>query len=215
MAPKRKGGASKKKASAKQRSKKAKSRGSTRASRAKKPAAKRSPARKSTAKRSRAKKPAARRSRAKKPAARRSAGKKRAAKKKAAAKRPANRAMSKKFLDEQRNALVAERSTYLRQADALREEAEELAANMEPGDVQFDEESGEGATVAVERERDLALSAQARAEIEDIDNALARIDAGVYGVCQQCGKPIPKERLRALPQAALCVACKSGGFGRR
>jgi DnaK suppressor protein len=69
--------------------------------------------------------------------------------------------------------------------------------------------------VAVERERDLALSAQARAEIEDIDNALARIDAGEYGVCQQCGKLIPRERLRALPQAALCVACKSGGFGRR
>jgi DnaK suppressor protein len=123
--------------------------------------------------------------------------------------------MSTKFLDEQSKALIAERSTYLRQADALRDEAEELAANMEPGDVQFDEESGEGATVAVERERDLALSAQARAEIEDIDSALARIDAGGYGVCQQCGKPIPRERLRALPQAALCVACKSGGFGRR
>ena len=67
----------------------------------------------------------------------------------------------------------------------------------------------------VERERDLALSAQALAAVEDIDRALAKIDAGTYGICERCGKPIPKERLRALPYAALCVACKSGGLTTR
>jgi DnaK suppressor protein len=81
--------------------------------------------------------------------------------------------------------------------------------------VQFDEESGEGDTLAVERERDLALSAQARVAIEEIDAALAKIDSGTYGVCEQCGERIPKERLRALPYARLCVKCKSGGLGRR
>ena len=81
--------------------------------------------------------------------------------------------------------------------------------------MQFDEESGEGDTLAVERERDLALSAQASAAVEEIDIALAKIKEGTYGVCEQCHNAIPKERLRALPYAALCVQCKSAGFTSR
>ena len=95
------------------------------------------------------------------------------------------------------------------------QEAEMLAEDMEPGDIQFDEESGEGDTLGVERERDLQLSALARAAVDEIDRALAKMDAGTYGVCERCGNPIPKARLKALPYAALCVACKSGGLARR
>jgi len=120
-----------------------------------------------------------------------------------------------KFLEAQRAALLEERETYTRHASERRAEAEQLAADREPGDVQFDEESGQGDTMNVERERDLALSAQALAAVEDIDKALAKIDAGTYGICERCGQPIPKERLRALPYAALCVACKSGGLTSR
>ena len=103
----------------------------------------------------------------------------------------------------------------MHQADALQAEADSLAAEREPGDVQFDEESGEGDTLAVERERDLALSAQARAAIDQIDTAIAKIHEGTYGQCENCGTAIPKERLKALPYAALCVKCKSGGLGLR
>ena len=120
-----------------------------------------------------------------------------------------------KFLLGQVDALTSERVTYLHQAASLRAEADLLVAEREPGDVQFDEESGEGDTLAVERERDLALSAQASAAVEEIDIALAKIKDGTYGVCEQCHNTIPKERLRALPYAALCVQCKSAGFTRR
>src|SRR5207248_11472012 len=121
----------------------------------------------------------------------------------------------KKFLQEQRALLMAERQTYTQQAESLKAEAEQLAEDMEPGDIQFDEESGEGGTMNVERERDLALSAQAQAAVEEIDRALAKIGAGTYGICEQCKQPIPRARLKALPYAALCVACKSGGLSRR
>ncbi len=134
---------------------------------------------------------------------------------KAAAKDGGHAPAVDRFLAEQRAELVTERANYVEAAESLRLEAEMLAEDMEPGDIQFDEESGEGDTLNVERERDLALSAQARAAVDEIDHALAKMDAGTYGVCERCGNPIPKARLKALPYAALCVACKSGGLSRR
>jgi DnaK suppressor protein len=120
-----------------------------------------------------------------------------------------------KFLDEVRELLIADRAIYSEQATSLRAEADSLALEREPGDVQFDEESGEGGTVTVDRERNLALSGQALLAVEEIDDALKRIDDKTYGYCERCFQPIPKPRLRALPYARLCVACKSGGLSRR
>ena len=129
---------------------------------------------------------------------------------KAAARPPAD-----KFLHEQLALLDQERTVYSEQAEALKAEADQMAQEMEPGDIQFDDESGEGATANIDRERDLALSAQARAAVDEIDHAVAKIRQGTYGTCESCGQPIPKARLKALPQARLCVACKSGGLSRR
>jgi DnaK suppressor protein len=120
-----------------------------------------------------------------------------------------------KFLDEVRELLVDDRAIYQEQATSLRAEADSLALEREPGDVQFDEESGEGGTVTVDRERNLALSGQAVLAVEEIDDALKRIEDKTYGYCERCFQPIPKPRLRALPYARLCVACKSGGLSRR
>jgi RNA polymerase-binding transcription factor DksA len=137
-----------------------------------------------------------------------------AAKKAAPAKRKLS-ATELKFIESQHELLLKERATYLRQADSLKAEADSLAELREPGDVQFDEESGEGDTLAVERERDLALSHQARAAVEEIDHALTKIDLGTYGICEVSGQPIPKERLKAIPWARERVEYKVGGFGRR
>ena len=51
---------------------------------------------------------------------------------------------------------------------------------------------------SAERERDAV-------ELRDVRDALQRMDAGVYGVCEECGKPIPLERLRAYPAARYDV----------
>ena len=103
----------------------------------------------------------------------------------------------------------------LRQADELQAEAELLASEREQGDTQFDEESGEGDTVSVERERDLALSATARQTVEDIERALDRMPTGTYGLCVTCGDRIPVARLEVLPWAVQCVKCKARGERRR
>jgi DnaK suppressor protein len=120
-----------------------------------------------------------------------------------------------KFLEEITELLAEERAIYQEQATSLRAEADSLALEREPGDVQFDEESGEGGTVTVDRERNLALSGQAALAVEEIDYATERVEDLTYGYCERCFQPIPKPRLRALPYARLCVACKSGGLSRR
>ena len=76
-----------------------------------------------------------------------------------------------KFLEEIEELLLEERAIYQEQATSLRAEADSLALEREPGDVQFDEESGEGGTVTVDRERNLALSGQAALAVEEIDYA--------------------------------------------
>ena len=137
------------------------------------------------------------------------AGNTKSAARKPAAKKPL---FDEKYLEKQRRLLLEERSRYIDSANRLKAEADSLVEEREPGDVQFDEESGEGDTLAVERERDLALSAHARAAVDQIDAALARIDDGTYGICLVSGKPIPRQRLNAIPWAAERVEYKAGGF---
>jgi RNA polymerase-binding transcription factor DksA len=119
-----------------------------------------------------------------------------------------------KFLDAQRLHLLEERRRLVHDAETLTAEANSLAELREPGDVQFDEESGEGDTLAVERERDLALSAQFLDQVDEIDRAMAKIGQGTYGICEISGLAIPKERLRAIPWCRERVEYKVGNFRR-
>ena len=161
----------------------------------------------------RAVKKAAAKEAVKKPAVKKPAVKK-AVQKPAAKKTAAKSPFGKKFVSQMEKRLLEERAKYLHSEENYRAEADALIEGREPGDVQFDEESGEGDTLAVERERDLALSAQARQAVEQIDAALDRIKAGTYGICTASGLAIPQERLKAIPWAAERVEYKVGGLGR-
>ena len=120
-----------------------------------------------------------------------------------------------KFLTAQRALLLEEKASLIGQAVRLEDEALSLITEQEMGDVQFDDEGGEGDTMVVERERDLALSAQARQTVADIDAALARLIEGTYGYSIESGRPISRERLEAIPWATVLVEEKVGGIGRR
>ena len=119
------------------------------------------------------------------------------------------------FIAQQRDLLHQSLKVALGQARMLQAEADQLAAEMEPGDVQFDDESGEGASASMEREKDLAMAAEKVLAAEDIERAITRLKNNVYGSCTSCNRPIPRMRLRALPQATLCIGCKNGGLSRR
>ncbi len=59
-----------------------------------------------------------------------------------------------------------------------------------------------------ERSKDLSLLEQTRLRAEALEAALRRWEAGEYGVCERCGRPIEGQRLEAIPEARLCVACQ-------
>ena len=186
---------------------------------AKAAAAKKAPPSKTAAakKTSTSKAAAAKKAPAKKAPAQKAPAKTVAAKKAPAKKAPAKKARQghgEKFVNEMKRKLLRERNKYLQSAEEYQAEANSLLEAREPGDVRFDEEGGEGDTVAVERDQDLVLSSQARHIVEQIDAALARIDAGVYGLCVVSGERIQQTRLRAIPWAAERVEAKTGGFGR-
>src|SRR5262245_23282813 len=128
---------------------------------------------------------------------------------------PSAPGLSPKTKERLKEKLLEEKARLQHQAEELVAEAEELAREREGGDTQFDEESGEGDTVNIERERDLLLSAQARHVVDEIDAALARLKKGTYGVCSYAGRKIPVERLEAIPWADVCVDCKARAERRR
>ena len=173
-----------------------------------------SPAKKSPAKRAAA--PGKDAAPAKKAAAKAAAPAKKAAAKAAPAKKAAKKGpvVLDKFQEAQKKMLLEERERMTRHSEVLKAEADSLALDREAGDTQFDDESGEGDTLAVERERDLVLSAQAQQTVAEIDHALAKLEDGTYGICEVSGQPIPKERLRAIPWARERVEYKATGFIR-
>ena len=69
-----------------------------------------------------------------------------------------------------------------------------------------DEHDPEGQTIAYERSQTGALIRQAEQHLVEIDAALDRVDAGTYGTCELCGRPISPARLEARPTARTCVS---------
>ena len=104
------------------------------------------------------------------------------------------------------DALGAERAAALAQIEALTREFDAVVAASRASNAD-DEHDPEGATIGFERAQLTALLAGARSRIAEVDDALRRVDAGTYGVCERCGRPIAQERLVVRPFARHCMAC--------
>ncbi len=116
---------------------------------------------------------------------------------------------------ELRERLISERRDLQTQYDDIEQSTFSTDQSDLTGEMGFDEEYADAGTATFERERDLSLVNNLRDLMDRIDKALAKMEQGTYGLCDRCGKPIEKARLKALPYAALCVACKSGGLSAR
>ena len=118
--------------------------------------------------------------------------------------RPGEEPWTDEELGEVRAELADEAAGLRAEIDQAQAQIQRLSDTVaEAGDDEADASSK-----LYEREHELALTRNTRELLEQTEHALARIDAGTYGVCESCGKPIGKARLLAFPRATLCVECK-------
>ncbi len=117
---------------------------------------------------------------------------------------------AKKNLEEERRRLSGARAD-------LEPEVEQEPAGGEAGSElsSVDQHPAEQATETFEREKDLSIENNIRDLLRKIEGALKRMDAGTYGLCERCGKPIEKARIKALPYAELCIKDAQAAQSRR
>lgn len=92
---------------------------------------------------------------------------------------------------------------------SIKADLDEIKAESQQDSLQelssYDQHQADVATETFEREKDLTILDQVEGELADVENALQRLDAGTYGICEACGKPIGDERLEALPATRFCL----------
>jgi DnaK suppressor protein len=117
-------------------------------------------------------------------------------------------ALSGKEIEELRASLLREREELQRQLAELEATSFSTPQSDISGETSFDEEYADSGTATFERERDLSLENNIRDLLGKIDKAISRMDEGTYGICERCGRPIEKARIKALPYASLCIKDK-------
>jgi len=110
-------------------------------------------------------------------------------------------------LDHFRNRLLEERKRAQDALEYLQKDDQGLLED-EREEIQSDNHLADDATSTYDRELDATLENNEERMLDAIDAALRRIDAGTYGICSNCGEPIPAERLEAVPWATQCIDCK-------
>jgi RNA polymerase-binding protein DksA len=110
--------------------------------------------------------------------------------------------------DRFRDALLEERRRVAAAIENIHDEHPGSMADETGEDAAFDNHLADTATETYDRELDYTLEENSEHVLADIDAALSRIEEGTYGICTNCGKQIPEERLEARPWATLCIDCK-------
>jgi DnaK suppressor protein len=113
--------------------------------------------------------------------------------------------LTKKEIDELRARLEEELAELQTQLSTLEEDTFAATQSDSAGDVGLDDESADAGSATFEREKDLSIEQNVRDLIHKIERARKRIAEGTYGLCERCGKPIEKARIKALPYVDLCI----------
>ncbi len=93
----------------------------------------------------------------------------------------------------------------------LDDERERLRARLAElgADEGFDEGFADSSQVTAERGELDALASTLTDSLREVEDALAKLEAGTYGACESCGQQIAEARLEAKPAARLCITCAS------
>ena len=100
-----------------------------------------------------------------------------------------------------------ERSLRGRLAEVRGQIASLTAPPEQAAGLQFGKRVGEGTTEAISRFNDVGVANDLHAIEERLERAIEKLTEGSYGICDECGAPIPHGRLAARPESVVCVDC--------
>lgn len=107
--------------------------------------------------------------------------------------------------DELRRRLEQDRETLRAEIDDIANNDVQAGAQYDPEQSGYGNHEAESGTEIYEQERNLALERNLEQQLADVEHALDKFAQGTYGICDVCGREIAPERLRVMPQAALCI----------
>jgi RNA polymerase-binding transcription factor DksA len=108
-------------------------------------------------------------------------------------------ARARKLIDQERS-----RIGYL--VDELKSEGiTTMSESEQSGESSHPQHEADLGSETFEREKDFSLLESLEGELADLATALRKVDEGTYGICEACSKPIPAERLEAVPAARFCI----------
>src|SRR5437867_9291593 len=108
-------------------------------------------------------------------------------------------------IDEIKRRLLAERTQLLHDLDLKEQQVAEDGDDLDPERGGVANHMADDANQTFEQETMLTLEMSVRRQLDQVNEALARIEAGTYGTCANCGKPINPARLEARPSSLLCI----------
>ena len=104
--------------------------------------------------------------------------------------------------------LLRERSQLLHDIEVKAHQVAEDGDDLDPERGGVGNHMADDANQTFEQETMLTLERSVRRHLDQVNAALARIEAGTYGICANCGKPINPARLEARPSSVLCIECQ-------
>ncbi len=116
--------------------------------------------------------------------------------------------MDQKELKALKNVLIREKERILKSLSQLEENTQKTSRGNTPEGAGVPTHIAELGTDAFEKNLDLNLTSSEVDLLQMIEESLKKIETKKYGICESCGKPIPKARLRAVPYTKYCIKCQ-------
>jgi RNA polymerase-binding protein DksA len=126
------------------------------------------------------------------------------------------RRLSKAKLEKYRKLIEGKREELLKELGYLENATMAATITESTGDISaYSFHMADQGTDAMEREKAFLWASREGRFLYHLNQALARIEDGTYGYCEECRQPISDDRLEAVPHCRLCIACKTNDDARK
>lgn len=116
--------------------------------------------------------------------------------------------LDKKTIDELKKKLIEQKKTITEELSKFAKKNTEVKGDYKTVFPQYGNNEEENALEVTEYETNLGIEHRLESDLAEINNSLEKIEKNTYGICEKCGKEISIERLKAFPEAKLCISCK-------